>query len=319
MKHALVYSQLPFVDLAAVCDTNKNTVHNAAEQLGVQGFDNLDKFLERDDIDAVSIAVPDHIHLNPLKKAIEAKKHILIEKPIASTLEDAYLAQEMLKGYDRVFGVAHLLRFDPRFVEVKKAITNGELGDILSMSFRRNSSIEGGRHYGRFAGVHIHVMIHDIDLAHWFIGAKPSSVFARSRSVTLRELGTEDIVFATVEYDNGVLANFEACWTLPASIPFELHDTAEVIGTHGAAYIDSCACGVSIVGRSRTMSPDSRHWPEIGDNIGGALQQEIIKFLCCITDNRPFPVSIEASLESVRVTEAITRSLRARKEITIES
>ena len=181
---------------------------------------------------------------------------------------------------------------------------------------RRNSSIEGGRHYSRFAGVHIHVMIHDMDLAHWFTGAQPLRVFARSRALTLKEPGAQDIVFATVEYDNGVLANFEACWTLPASI--ELHDTAEVIGIHGAAYIDSCGCGVSIVGRRQILSPDSRHWPEIGESIGGALQQELIEFLRCVIDNRPFRVGVEESLVSVRVADAITRSLLARKEVAIE-
>ena len=74
MKHALTYSQLPFVDLVAVCDTNHNTASSAAERLGVQSCTSLDEFFERADIDAVSIVVPDHLHLVPLEKAIQAKK-----------------------------------------------------------------------------------------------------------------------------------------------------------------------------------------------------------------------------------------------------
>ena len=202
-------------------------------------------------------------------------------------IEDALRARELLTGYDRVFGVAHLLRFDARFAAAKRAIADGELGEILGMSFRRNSAVTGERHYGRFADVHVHVMVHDIDLAQWYTGSRAMSVYARSRSLTLRDIGAQDIVFATVEYENGVIACFEACWTLPRTVPFELYDTAEIIGTEGVVYIDSCAHGVSIIGERRVSSPDSRHWPEIGTGVGGAVQQEILEFVRCIIAGRP--------------------------------
>ena len=315
LKHALVYSRLPYVELVAVCDLNRKTADGWAQRLAVEGYTDPDRLLDRDDIDAVSIVIPDHMHLAPLTKAVAMKKHILIEKPITSTIEDALRARELLTGYDRVFGVAHLLRFDARFAAAKRAIADGELGEILGMSFRRNSAVTGGRHYGRFADVHVHVMVHDIDLAQWYTGSRATSVYARSRSLTLRDIGAQDIVFATVEYENGVLAGFEACWTLPRTIPFELHDTAEIIGTEGVVYIDSCAHGVSIIGERRVSSPDSRHWPEIGAGVGGAVQQEILEFVRCIIDGRPFPIGVEESLASIRVSDAITRSLRTRKEV----
>ncbi|MCG8484453.1 MAG: Gfo/Idh/MocA family oxidoreductase, partial [Clostridia bacterium] len=203
--HAKVYRKLPLVELVAFCEFNDDRRKEMAEEFQCTAYKSYKEMLADPNIDAVSIVLPDDIHREAVEIAVANNKHILLEKPLAKELEDGKILYEITKDYDKVFTVGFLLRFDPRFSMIKDALDKGELGDIIHLYCRRNSPIIGPRRYIGSSDLSMHVMIHDIDYINWYMGCDPVKVFAKSRSVLLKDNNMNDVIYAIVTYENGAI------------------------------------------------------------------------------------------------------------------
>ncbi|EUJ52269.1 oxidoreductase, Gfo/Idh/MocA family protein [Listeria fleischmannii FSL S10-1203] len=271
--------------------------------------------LKNPEIDAVSIVLPDNMHRECVELAVQHNKHILLEKPIAKELEDGKAIYEITKNYDKVFTVGFLLRFDPRFNMVKQRLDNGELGDIIHLYCRRNSPITGPKRYIGASDLSMHVMIHDIDYINWYMNSNPVKVFAKSRSVLLKENGMNDVIYAIVTYENGAIACLEACWVLPENSPTIIDDKLELVGTKGVAYIDSCDQGVKFVSGEGVSYPDSRHWYYVNGEVSGDLAEEVMAFINNVVSGTKSIITPKEALDSLRVVDAIERSIKEGKEV----
>ncbi|MEK5036510.1 Gfo/Idh/MocA family protein [Sporosarcina sp. FSL K6-3457] len=315
--HAEIYSKLPQVELIALCEFNDERRAEVEKIFGCKVYKEYKDLLEDPNIDAVSIVLPDNIHRDAVEIAVKNNKHILLEKPIAKELEDGQAIYEITKDYDKVFTVGFLLRYDPRFNMVKQRLDNGELGDIIHLYCRRNSPITGPKRYVGASDLSMHVMIHDIDYINWYMGCEPVSVFAKNRSVLLKEQGMSDVIYALVTYENGAIACLEACWVLPENSPTIIDDKLELVGTKGVAYIDSCDNGVKFVTNSGISYPDSRHWYYVNGEVSGALAEEIMAFVNDSMNNRKSIITPKEALDSLRVVDAIERSIKEGKEVSL--
>lgn len=315
--HAQIYSKLPQVELVALCEYNDARRAEVQEEFGVTVYKEYKDLLENPEIDAVSIVLPDNIHREAVEIAVKNNKHILLEKPIAKELEDGQAIYEITKDYDKTFTVGFLLRYDPRFNMVKQRLDNGELGDIIHLYCRRNSPITGPKRYIGASDLSMHVMIHDIDYINWYMGCQPVSVFAKSRSVLLKEQGMNDVIYALVTYENGAIACLEACWVLPENSPTIIDDKLELVGTKGVAYIDSCDMGVKFVSNSGISYPDTRHWYYTNGEVSGDLAEEIMAFVNDSLNGRKSIITPKEALDSLRVVDAIERSIKEGKEVTL--
>jgi len=318
-KHALSYHRMPFVRLAAVCDRDKDKLDRFCRKFGVKGYDDYRKLLGDDDIDAVSIVMPDDLHLDVTRAAVQTGKHILLEKPIAATLEDGKKIYSLVKDRKEVFMVAHILRFSANHALAKQSIARGDIGEIVHVSARRNSTFEGAMMYkGHHTDTHIHLLVHDADYLNWVIGSPAVKVFAKSREVILKPHGMRDTVLALVEYGNGALASLEGCWVLPGRSPFELDDRMEIVGTRGVLYLGGVCQGLSLVTDARVQDLDTRSWPEGNDGVGGNIYEELTAFVNCIVKNEKPLVGAREALEALFVVDAIDRSIREGVEVTID-
>nr|WP_155982702.1 Gfo/Idh/MocA family oxidoreductase [Paucisalibacillus sp. EB02] len=313
--HAEIYQKLPLVELVAVCEFNDERRKEVEQQFGVKAYKDYKEMLANPEIDAVSIVLPDNIHREAVEVAVAYNKHILLEKPLAKTLEDGQALYEITKDYDKVFTTGFLLRFDPRFNMVKQALDEGELGEIIHLYCRRNSPITGPKRYIGSSDLSMHVMIHDIDYINWYMGCEPVKVFAKGRSVLLKEHGMQDVIYAIVTYENGAIACLEACWVLPENSPTSIDDKLELVGTKGVAYVDSSDNGVRFVTDKRIQYPDSRHWYYTNGQVAGDLAEELMAFVNNIIHNTKSIITPKESLDSLRVVDAIERSLAEDKEV----
>ena len=307
--HAGIYNKLPGVKLTAVCEYNDERRAQAAEQYGCKVYKDYKDLLTDPEIEAVSIVLPDNMHREAVEIAVANKKHILLEKPLAKELADGEAMYEILKDYDKVFSVGFLLRFDPRFNLIKQSLDAGELGDIIHMYCRRNSPIVGPRRYIGASDLSMHVMIHDIDYVNWFMGCKPVKVFAKARSVLLKGYDMDDVIYALVTYVNGAVACLEACWVLPENSPTIIDDKVELVGTKGVVYVDACDNGVRFVTGDRVQYPDSRHWYNVNGAPSGDLSEEIMAFIGNIVNGTKSIITPEDALNSLKVVDAIERSI----------
>lgn len=315
--HAQIYQRLPQANLVALCEYNDTRREQLKEEFsGVRLYKDYKEMLASPDIDAVSIVLPDNMHREAVEIAVANEKHILLEKPLSKELKDGLAMYEILKDYDKVFTTGFLLRFDPRFSMIKNRLEQGELGDIVHAYVRRNSPIIGPRRYIGHSDLSMHVMIHDIDYLNWWVGCKPVKVYAKARSVRLKEFNMNDVIYALVTYENGVVCCMEACWTLPENSPTIIDDKVELVGTKGVAYVDSCDYGVRFVSESGKIEyPDSRHWYTINGEAHGDLSEEVTAFIDNIVNGTKSIITVEESLNDLRVIDAIERSIAAGVEV----
>lgn len=312
--HAEVYTKLPNVELVAICDLLEERAKEIAATLRTVSYTDYNEILLRNDIDAVDICVPDDSHTEVALKAIQAKKHILVEKPLADSVENARQIYDAAKEYEQKFMVAHILRFDPRIVKAYEIIKNGDLGKIIYVSSRRKSPISGARHYARHCELITHSGVHDIDLVRWFVGSEYKTVYAKSRSERLKEenLNVHDAILALFTFDNGVIYSLENCWVLPERYPSYIDAKVEVVGTKGFLYIDFFDHGLRVYNIEGADHPDLIHWPELMGERLGDLREELIHFVNCILNDEKPRVSLkdgyEAAIAAVKVLESIEKN-----------
>jgi predicted dehydrogenase len=160
-------------------------------------------------------------------------------------------------------------------------------------------------------------MIHDIDYINWYMNCEPVKVFAKGRSVLLKDVGMKDVIYAIVTYGNGAIACLEACWVLPENSPTIIDDKLEVVGTKGVAYVDSCDYGVRLINNEHITYPDSRHWYYANGVPAGDLSEELMAFINNILDGTKSIITPKEALDSLRVVDAIERSLKSCTEVTL--
>ena len=167
-----------------------------AESLGAELTDDLDAAIRDPEVDAVDVCLPTPLHREAAEAAFAAGKHVLLEKPIALTLEDADAIVAAAERSGRLFMVGLVLRFWPEYVELQRRLAGGELGRPLSVSTPRLSPPADWNDWmgdpAQSGGVPVDLLIHDFDQMNWLLGT-PRRVFARAPH--------PDHVHALVEYD----------------------------------------------------------------------------------------------------------------------
>jgi predicted dehydrogenase len=225
-KHIEVASLAPNATLVAVCDVNEERARSAALKHGAKPReDGLDDLLALDEIEAVSIALPDHLHREVTVAALEAGKHVLLEKPMATTVEDAEAMVAAQKAAGKKLMINWSNRWMPPFAKTKERLTSGHFGDPLYCYARLNNTTYVPTQMLSWAAhtrLPYWLICHRYDIARWYFGCEAKKMTAVSRSVVLKEMGidTPDFYQTTVEFEDGQVGNFESCWILPESLPY---------------------------------------------------------------------------------------------------
>ncbi len=252
--------------------------------------------------DGVSVTTAEHDHVEPTRYALEHGVGVLLEKPIASTLDDALAIAEVVRSSGSLLVPAHVLRFTPPYRALKDRVAAGEIGDVLAISARRDRTLAIARHYA-----HIHPIfltaIHDIDQILWLTGSR----FVRVRALEHRAIdhGQADIAWAQGELASGAIASISVAQVHPEGSLLTNSDRIEVYGSKGVAVIDVSTPLVT-VRAAHTYAPDWLLEPEDGT---GAFGAEIAHFCDCLRRGKPSDVvSIDDAVAGIRVADAIVRS-----------
>ncbi|HVV63249.1 MAG TPA: Gfo/Idh/MocA family oxidoreductase [Pseudolabrys sp.] len=204
-NHARVFSDLPGVTLVGIADPDPAHRDFVSRTLGCNGYENVAGLLDAG-VDAVSIAAPTHLHHDIALTCIRNGTHVLVEKPIASSVEEgrAIIAAAHRAGVTLMVG--HVERFNPAVEAIKDAI-RGE--DILSIAITRVGPFPPRMSN---VGVVIDLAVHDIDLIRWFTNSDITEVQPQlSNAVAERE----DIALLQFRTASGVLAHINTNWLTP--------------------------------------------------------------------------------------------------------
>jgi UDP-N-acetylglucosamine 3-dehydrogenase len=175
--HARHMHQLDCSQLIALCDPNVNIVNALAKQYQCNGYTDLDTMLASESIDAISLSVPTNLHYECALTILNKNIHLLIEKPITQTLEEADALIALAQEKNLTLMVGHVERFNPAIVALKSFIDTDGLGDIVSLVSRRVNVFPKQM---KDANVAIDLGVHDIDLVSYLLNEEPHSISSQS-------------------------------------------------------------------------------------------------------------------------------------------
>ena len=204
-NHARVFADLPGVKLVGIADPDRKQRDFVADALGCRRFADVDGLLA-DGVDAVTIAAPTHLHRDLALACIERGVHVLVEKPIASSVEEGRAIIAAARRAGVALMVGHVERFNPTVEAIKEAIRDE---DILSIAITRVGPFPPRMSN---VGVVIDLAVHDIDLIRWFTDSEIVEVQPQLSSAVAER---EDIALLQFRTASGVLAHINTNWLTP--------------------------------------------------------------------------------------------------------
>ena len=177
--HARNYAELPGAELRAVVDVDVGRAERLAVRFGCRAFPTVEQLLAEDpSVAAVSVAVPTAVHFDIAAPLLAIGLHVLVEKPIAATLEEAEGLVELSRASGAVLAVGHVERFNPAVRTLKERMASRDLGDVLSLLARRVGLMPPRVHD---ANVILDLAIHDVDVFRYLLDAdQPDEVYCNA-------------------------------------------------------------------------------------------------------------------------------------------
>lgn len=323
--HAKTFAELDSANLIAISSRNTTEVKPFAEKLGAKLYSDYNDLLADMSIQAVSICVPPYIQAEIAVKALEAGKYVLLEKPIATTLEDASLIIETAKKCNRTVMVGYIERFNPSLRRVKSLVQNGQIGELFKVSSRRASRFEGKPDWvWDKCGMMVHICGHDLDIIRWLFEDEIERVYAESGSFLRQVEGQPDNICILMRFKNGGIGVIESSWTLPSTFPTEENDTRiDLLGTSGNMIVNNLEQTIAMCTEQKGWYlPGILRWPGgINEDVGlisYAMRDELDHFVKCIQGKKNPIVSPEDAKKTLEILLAANESIKQQKPILFE-
>jgi UDP-N-acetylglucosamine 3-dehydrogenase len=297
-NHVRIYSEMEDVRLIGISDPNSSRVRELAARYNTLPFADHKKMLEKTKVDAISIAAPTTLHCPIVLDALEAGVDVLVEKPIADSVENATAMIESAEEMDRHLMVGHIERFNPAVLKLKEIIDSGVLGKIVSVSTRRvgpyNPRI-------RDVGVILDIGVHDIDIISFIYGMRINKVYAIAGS-DIHPF--EDHATIHLRLNHSYSGLVETNWLTPHKIR-----KLAAVGLKGVAYLDYLDQSVEL---------HDNEWVQTARvEKAEPLKKELSHFICCSRNGTCPRPSGEEGKHALEVALAAIQSYREEKIIEI--
>lgn len=308
-NHARVYAELDNVELVGVADSNQELANDTAKKFQVNAYTDYRELLDKTKPEIVSVVVPTAMHEEVGTVVLQAGAHVLIEKPIASTVEAGKRLMALADAQGLKLTVGHIVRFNPAIRALREKLQAGELGRIFQIVCRRVGPFPARI---RDVGVVLDLAPHDIDVIRYLAGEEPVSVYAQ----TARQVHTEheDLVFGMLQFPSGMTGALEINWLTPTKVR-----ETQVLGARGMFRVDDLTQDLYFFANSET---DGELWSALGAIKGVSegqmiryplkryepLRAELEAFVNAVAEDKPVLVSATDGLEALRIAQAMIES-----------
>jgi len=298
-NHARVYYRLEEANLVAVSDVSERTLNKVCEKYDAKGYSDYEDLLKDPEIEVVSVCVPTTHHHDVVMKAIEYGKHVLVEKPIAFSLEEAEEMIAAAKEKGVILGTGHVERFNPAVQKAKELIENDVIGDVVSASAKRVGPFPPRI---KDVGVCIDLAIHDLDVMYYLFNEDVEQVYGTMSSI-LDKTDFEDHAEIMVSFTNatGIL---EVNWLTPYK-----RREIEITGTDGIISVDYIEQSIEVFGKFAQDINIKHEEP---------LKEELKSFLEAVDEGKDPVITGEDGLNALKMVIAASKSSRAHKPISFD-
>ena len=316
-SHLQAFRAVRAAEIAAVFDTDAARAKDMAHEFGIPRVcTSLDEICGLPDVHAIDVVTPEETHLEPVLKAFACGKHVFIEKPLATDLDDCARMIDESRKTGLFLMVGQILRFETKYAMLRDEVARGGLGRVVSMHARRNRLKTLLPRYGRTHPA-IENSIHDIDLMLWYTGARVERVRGYGRKAVAEK--HDDTFWGVLEFDNGAIGVVETIWLLPRAAGMILDDSFQLVGDKGIGNVRLEPGGLTFWRDTGAETPDFSYDPRVAGAAKGALRDELAYFCDCVLDKRaPEVITAVEARRAVRVALALIESAAAGRDVTIK-
>jgi UDP-N-acetylglucosamine 3-dehydrogenase len=299
-NHVRVFSELEGVILAGIVDQDVQRAKTFAHKFNTNSYPTTEELLKQDDIDAVTICTPTVTHADLALQAIEAGKHLLLEKPMTDTVQQAQRVLDAAKSTDTILMVGFVERFNPSVNTAAQIIDEEKVGELVLGSARRLGPFVPGRVAD--IGIIKDLAIHDIDIARFLAKQEATSVYAIAGQLYHKY---EDHANLVIRFNDKPTFFIECNWLTP-------HKTRglNITGSQGVISLDYITQEVTL-GTSQRVQKSTSTWDE-------PLKRELTHFIKCVAEKKKPDTSGSDGLEALRIAEAALKSAQTKRIIYLE-
>jgi predicted dehydrogenase len=315
-RHARVFHELEGATLVGVASRSRDRADPLAAEFDVPAWNDAQRMLDEVECDAVAVATPDHVHAAPVLHALRGGRHVLVEKPLATTLPDALAMVDEAARRGLVLQVNYSQRRVAEFAWMKEQLDAGAIGRPVMVQSSKQDTIFVPTRMIDWAAQTSPVFFmssHDLDLVAWFLGARAMAVTAREQRGVLeaRGVAAHDGVDALVAYDTGATASFHSSWIHPETWPQLVTERMTVIGEAGVIHFENQGrrvdCFTTVGGRTVAFTGPQTA-TEVDGRLRGAFTDSLGEFRDCVRGRREPSTSAARTLHVTETQVAILES-----------
>jgi inositol 2-dehydrogenase len=317
LAHHLAFS-VAKVDFLAIADPDVNSAQELAQHCRVpETYADYREMLTRMDIEAVVIATPTVTHIEVIKDAAVAGKHIFAEKPLALSVSgcDEAIAAANAAGIKLMVGF--MRRFDPAYKAAKEIIRDGAVGTPVMFKAIGRDPWRTRLEYARrenSGGLIADMGIHDFDLARWLMGSEVEKVYSEGECLVfpeLKEVGDIDNAVVNLRFVNGAIGNVD----VSRSAVYGYDVRTEVIGSEGSLFIGDLRQTPTLLLKKNNISHDTI--PGFMERFGAAYAEELRDFVKAIELGKKVSITGQDARAATAIAAAATKSLDEERPVLV--
>lgn len=305
-------TRIPGAEVVTIVASRKESAERAARELGVQNWTNdPQEVFDDPSIDAVIIVSPTKTHAELIIRAAKSKKHIFVDKPLTETLEEADMVIKEIHENNIFCQVGFMRRFDPSYVEAKRRIAQGDIGEpIYFKGLSRDPGSPPEEFIKTSGGIFIDLCIHEYDIARFLMGDEVKSVRSFGEVLVhpfMKKYEDVDQSMTFMEFENGASADIEGS----RNSTFGYDIRGEVVGTEGAIQIGSLQHHNNIIMTKNKSFYDNI--PSFPTKFQDAFLLELESFIDCIQNGeKPLIDEIDGRI-ALEIAVAATESFKKKQ------
>jgi len=315
--HALSYAeclrQLPDAELAAIWDEDAERGQAMANRFDTRFVKDLDALLREEDIAGVIITAANADHKDLAIAAAQAGKHILCEKPIATSVADAQAMIDAAEEAGVKLMTAFPVRYNPPTRRVYERVRAGEIGPILGAKCTNHGTMPGGWFTDKEkagGGAVIDHTVHVVDLLRWMLEDEVVEVYAEIDNLIYPDIHIDDCGLLSMRFSSGTFATLDTSWSRPPIFPTWGDVTMELVGRDGVIFLDAFRQNVELYSQTQNRIA----WVHWGTN----MDLEMIRdFVRAIREDAPVPITGYDGLKAMEVALAAYRSAETGQPVSL--
>ncbi|SFR98584.1 Predicted dehydrogenase [Granulicella pectinivorans] len=315
-QYIRIYQDHPYATVVAVAARHRERAQDVADRYGVpRATDDWHTITESDIVDAVCIALPDDEHFAATESALRHGKHVLLEKPMTTSLPEADAIVRLAEASKLKVQVAFNHRWLAPYHQGKVSIAAGEIGEPICAYARKNDTIFVPTKYINWAHQTTpawFLSCHDIDLVTWFFNSEPveARAWGIKRVLLAQGIDTYDMIQAQVRYANGSIATFESGWVHPNTFPTMVDSFIGIVGERGHLHFDRKRESLEMSTPEKFVYPKTFLSADVFGTLRGAFPSCLDDFITSIRKDIAPAVGVRDGRKVTAVLTAIHESLR---------